>query len=40
MSEFEVESDQMDEYYEFLGEQGVELIGETEEEADPKYSRT
>ncbi|MCY9136829.1 RNA polymerase sigma factor RpoD, partial [Bacillus atrophaeus] len=24
MSSFEIESDQMDEYYEFLGEQGVE----------------
>ncbi len=37
MSNFEIESDQMDEYYEFLGEQGVELIGEAGEdaEADP-----
>lgn len=36
MANFEIESDQMDEYYEFLGEQGVELIGETgEAEADP-----
>ncbi len=38
MSNFEIESDQMDEYYEFLGEQGVELIGEAGEDvedADP-----
>jgi len=37
MSNFEIESDQMDEYYEFLGEQGVELIGEAgdDAEADP-----
>lgn len=34
MSNFEIESDQMDEYYEFLGEQGVELIGETGETED------
>jgi RNA polymerase primary sigma factor len=34
MANFEIESDQMDEYYEFLGEQGVELIGEAGEEAD------
>ncbi|MEH7384084.1 RNA polymerase sigma factor RpoD [Bacillus sp. JJ1521] len=31
MSGFEVESDHLDEYYEFLGEQGIELIGEGEE---------
>ncbi|MDR4888972.1 RNA polymerase sigma factor RpoD [Fredinandcohnia sp. QZ13] len=30
MSGFEVESDHLDEYYEFLGEQGIELIGEGE----------
>lgn len=35
MSNFEIESDQMDEYYEFLGEQGVELIGEAGETEDP-----
>ncbi|MFS0861590.1 RNA polymerase sigma factor RpoD [Fredinandcohnia sp. 179-A 10B2 NHS] len=34
MSGFEVESDQLDEYYEFLGEQGVELIGDGEAEDD------
>ncbi|MFT4412664.1 RNA polymerase sigma factor RpoD [Fredinandcohnia humi] len=34
MSGFEVESDQLDEYYEFLGEQGVELIGESEDDDD------
>ena len=35
MANFEIESDQMDEYYEFLGEQGVELLGEAGTEADP-----
>ncbi|MDX8364200.1 RNA polymerase sigma factor RpoD [Cytobacillus sp. Hm23] len=35
MSGFEIESDQMDEYYEFLGEQGVELIGDGDEDKDP-----
>lgn len=35
MSGFEMESDQMDEYYEFLGEQGVEIIGESESDDDP-----
>ncbi|WP_110111372.1 RNA polymerase sigma factor RpoD [Bacillus sp. CGMCC 1.16541] len=30
MANFEVESDQMDEYYEFLGEQGIEVMGESE----------
>lgn len=35
MSNFEIESDQMDEYYEFLGEQGVELIGEAGDTEDP-----
>jgi RNA polymerase primary sigma factor len=32
MSGFEIESDQMDEYYEYLGEQGIELIGDAEED--------
>ncbi|MCA1031781.1 RNA polymerase sigma factor RpoD [Bacillus timonensis] len=35
MSGFEVESDHLDEYYEFLGEQGVELIGEGDADSDP-----
>lgn len=39
MSSFEIESDQMDEYYEFLGEQGVELISENEETEDPNIQR-
>ncbi|MBD8069178.1 RNA polymerase sigma factor RpoD [Bacillus sp. PS06] len=39
MSGFEVESDQLDEYYEFLGEQGVELLGESDEEADPNVQQ-
>src|SRR5690625_3257501 len=34
LSNFEIESDQMDEFYEYLGEQGVEVIGESED--DPK----
>ena len=32
LSGFELESDQMDEYYEYLGEKGVEIIGESEED--------
>ncbi|WP_226680122.1 RNA polymerase sigma factor RpoD [Sutcliffiella horikoshii] len=35
MAGFEIESDQMDEYYEYLGEQGVEIIGEAESDDDP-----
>ncbi|MGM9987885.1 MAG: RNA polymerase sigma factor RpoD [Bacillaceae bacterium] len=35
LSSFEIESEQMDEYYEFLGDQGIELIGEGDEEEDP-----
>src|SRR5699024_262373 len=34
LSSFEIEPDQMDEFYEYLGEQGVEVIGESED--DPK----
>lgn len=34
MANFELESDQMDEFYEFLGDQGIELVGESDEE-DP-----
>ena len=26
--DFEIESDQMDEFYEYLGEQGIEVVGE------------
>ncbi|MCZ0704037.1 RNA polymerase primary sigma factor [Natronobacillus azotifigens] len=29
---FELESDQMDEYYEFLGEQGIEIVGDGEDD--------
>lgn len=32
LANFELESDQMDEYYEYLGEQGVEIIGDSEED--------
>ncbi|ETI65952.1 RNA polymerase sigma factor RpoD [Neobacillus vireti] len=34
MANFELESDQMDEFYEFLGDQGIELVGESDDE-DP-----
>lgn len=34
LSNFELDSDQMDEFYEFLGDQGVELVGDNED-ADP-----
>jgi RNA polymerase primary sigma factor len=35
MANFELESDQMDEFYEFLIEQGIELIGETADGETP-----
>ena len=34
LATFELDSHQMDEFYEFLGDQGVELVGESEE-SDP-----
>jgi RNA polymerase primary sigma factor len=34
LANFELDSHQMDEFYEFLGDQGVELVGESDEE-DP-----
>lgn len=34
MANFEVESDQMDEFYEFLGDQGIELVGDSDDEDD------
>lgn len=37
LSSFEIESNQMDEFYEYLTEQGVEIIGESEE--DPKMQQ-
>src|SRR5699024_1305431 len=37
LSGFELESDQMDEFYEYLNEQGVEVIGDSEE--DPKMQQ-
>ncbi|KAA0549381.1 RNA polymerase sigma factor RpoD [Bacillus suaedaesalsae] len=37
MSGFDIESDQMDEYYEYLGEQGVEILGDGEE--DPNINQ-
>ena len=38
MANFEVESDQMDEFYEFLGDQGIELVGDSDEE-DPDVKK-
>lgn len=35
LSVFELDSHQMDEFYEFLGDQGVELIGDSDEDEDP-----
>ncbi|MBJ7994007.1 RNA polymerase sigma factor RpoD [Bacillus mycoides] len=35
MNGFEIESDQMDEYYEYLGEQGIDLVGDNENEEGP-----
>jgi RNA polymerase primary sigma factor len=35
MSNFELDSDQMDEFYEFLGDQGIELVGDSDEAGDP-----
>ncbi|MDC3413363.1 RNA polymerase sigma factor RpoD [Aquibacillus sp. 3ASR75-11] len=32
LSNFEIESDQMDEFYEYLNEQGVEVIGDSDED--------
>ena len=32
LSNFEIESDEMDEFYEYLGEQGIKVIGETEDD--------
>ncbi len=31
IAKFELDSDQMDEFYEFLGDQGIELVGESDE---------
>ncbi|ONN63515.1 RNA polymerase sigma factor RpoD, partial [Herbaspirillum sp. VT-16-41] len=36
LSNFEIESDQMDEFYEQLEEQGVEVIGESEDDPNMK----
>ncbi|WP_210365966.1 RNA polymerase sigma factor RpoD [Bacillus sp. REN3] len=35
LSSFELDSDQMDEYYEYLGEQGIELVGDSDDAEDP-----
>ncbi|MED1301513.1 RNA polymerase sigma factor RpoD [[Bacillus thuringiensis] serovar konkukian] len=34
MNGFEIESDQMDEYYEYLGEQGIDLVGDNDNDND------
>ncbi|WP_112181337.1 MULTISPECIES: RNA polymerase sigma factor RpoD [Paraliobacillus] len=36
LANFELESEQMDEYYEYLSEQGIEIIGESEEDPSMK----
>lgn len=38
MANFELESEQMDEFLEFLGDQGIELVGDSEEE-DPDIKK-
>ncbi|PLR76988.1 RNA polymerase sigma factor RpoD [Bacillus sp. V3-13] len=38
LANFELDSDQMDEFYEFLGLQGVELVGDSED-ADPNIQQ-
>jgi RNA polymerase primary sigma factor len=35
MSSFELDSHQMDEFYEFLGDQGIELVGDSDDDEDP-----
>ena len=35
LSHFDLEADQMDEFYEYLGEQGIELIDSSDEDAGP-----
>lgn len=35
MNGFEIESHQMDEYYEYLGEQGIDLVGDNDNEEGP-----
>src|SRR5699024_12385580 len=40
LSNFEIESDQIDEFYEYLEEQGVEVVGDAEDEAALKEDLT
>jgi RNA polymerase primary sigma factor len=35
LASYELDSHQMDEFYEFLGDQGVELVGDSDDDADP-----
>ncbi|GAB6429483.1 MULTISPECIES: RNA polymerase sigma factor RpoD [Bacillus] len=35
MNGFEIESDHMDEYYEYLGEQGIDLVGDNDNDEGP-----
>lgn len=35
LSSYELDSHQMDEFYEFLGDQGVELVGDSDDDDDP-----
>ncbi|HDX9577581.1 RNA polymerase sigma factor RpoD [Bacillus cytotoxicus] len=36
MSGFDIESEQMDEYYEYLGEQGIDLVGDSDEDPNTR----
>ncbi|MEH7124562.1 RNA polymerase sigma factor RpoD [Bacillus sp. JJ1532] len=35
LAHFDLDSHQMDEFYEFLGDQGIELVGDNDDDADP-----
>ncbi|MBD3107588.1 RNA polymerase sigma factor RpoD [Bacillus sp. AGMB 02131] len=39
LSTFELDSDAMDEYFEYLGEQGVEVLADEDEESDPNIKQ-
>lgn len=36
MNGFDIESEQMDEYYEYLGEQGIDLVGDSDEDPNTR----
>ena len=39
LAHYELDSDQMDEFYQFLAEQGVEVVEETDDEEDPAEAK-